>query len=65
LQTNTQNDNDDATTTEYNRDLPGGRHGGDIKGIINLDHIAALGQPPFGHAFEDNDKVFLSWLRTI
>jgi hypothetical protein len=27
-----KNDSDDATKRKYNRDLPGGRHGGDIQG---------------------------------
>jgi glycosidase len=31
---NTQNDNDATTTEKYNRDLPGGRHGGDIKELL-------------------------------
>jgi hypothetical protein len=31
-----QNDSDAATKEKYNRDLPGGRHGGDIQGIIKL-----------------------------
>jgi hypothetical protein len=31
-----QNDSDATTKEKYNRDLPGGRHGGDIQGIIKL-----------------------------
>jgi glycosidase len=31
---NPKNDSDAATKEKYNRDLPGGRHGGDIQGII-------------------------------
>lgn len=38
------NDSSDETYEKYNRDLPGGRHGGDIEGIIkNLDYIQELG----------------------
>ena len=42
---NPNNDNGDATTVEkLNRALPGGRHGGDIAGIIkNLDYLQELG----------------------
>jgi glycosidase len=40
-----QNDSNSATVEKYNRDLPGGRHGGDIQGIIkNLDYISSLEQ---------------------
>ncbi|WP_140486088.1 glycoside hydrolase family 13 protein [Flavobacterium sp. GSA192] len=41
---NKNNQNDTKTTEKYNRELPGGRHGGDIEGIIqNLDYIQSLG----------------------
>ncbi|MFC3335271.1 glycoside hydrolase family 13 protein [Flavobacterium palustre] len=41
---NPNNQNDITTVEKYNRDLPGGRHGGDIEGIIqNLDYIQSLG----------------------
>lgn len=41
---NVNNDNDDSTVEKYNRELPGGRHGGDIQGIINhLDYVQNLG----------------------
>lgn len=41
---NPSNDSDLTTLEKANRSLPGGRHGGDIRGIINhLDYIADLG----------------------
>jgi len=41
---NPNNDNDKSTIEKYNRELPEGRHGGDIQGIINhLDYIKELG----------------------
>ncbi|MEO8253646.1 MAG: alpha-amylase family glycosyl hydrolase [Flavobacterium sp.] len=41
---NKDNQNDRKTTEKYNRELPGGRHGGDIEGIIqHLDYIQSLG----------------------
>ncbi len=41
---NPNNDSDKLTTEKYNRELPEGRHGGDIQGIINhLDYIKELG----------------------
>ncbi len=41
---NQNNDNDTSTVEKYNRELPEGRHGGDIQGIINhLDYIKELG----------------------
>lgn len=41
---NKNNQNDTKTTEKYNRELPGGRHGGDIEGIIqNLNYIQSLG----------------------
>lgn len=54
--------NDDALMHEkYNRNLPEGRHGGDIKGIIkNLDYIQSLGMTALWCTplCEDNDPVF-------
>ena len=50
-----------ATVEKYNRDLPGGRHGGDIQGIIkNLDYISSLGATAIWSTplCEDNDKAF-------
>ena len=52
------NDSDVSTTEKYNRDSPGGRHGGDIEGIIkNLDYIASLGATTIWSTplCEDND----------
>jgi len=41
---NTANDNTSNTIEKMNRSLEGGRHGGDIQGIINhLDYIQSLG----------------------
>lgn len=41
---NPDNDTSSATTEKVNRPLDGGRHGGDIQGIINhLDYIKELG----------------------
>jgi glycosidase len=36
---NPKNDSDAATKEKYNRDLPGGRHGGDIQGIKLRLHL--------------------------
>lgn len=58
---NRNNDSADATTEKPNRDLPGGRHGGDIEGIIkNLDYIASLGATTVWSTplCEDNDAAF-------
>jgi glycosidase len=58
---NDKNHNDATTTEKYNRDSPGGRHGGDIQGIINnLDYIAALGATTIWSTplCEDNDKEY-------
>ncbi|SHF92834.1 Glycosidase [Flavobacterium micromati] len=55
------NDSENNTKEKYNRDLPGGRHGGDIEGIIkNLDYIAALGATAIWSTplCEDNDAAF-------
>jgi len=41
---NPNNDSDKSVTEKGNRELPGGRHGGDIDGIIkNLDYLKELG----------------------
>lgn len=58
---NTNNDNDKCTNEKYNRALPGGRHGGDIEGIIrHLDYIQSLGITTIWSTplCEDNDPVF-------
>lgn len=58
---NTKNDSDATTTEKYNRDLPGGRHGGDIQGIINnLDYISNLGATAIWSTplCEDNDAAY-------
>lgn len=56
------NNNSDASTTErYNRDLAGGRHGGDIEGMIkNLDYLKELGATTLWPTplCEDNDKAY-------
>ncbi|WP_291102349.1 MULTISPECIES: glycoside hydrolase family 13 protein [unclassified Flavobacterium] len=52
------NDTNLSTTEKYNRELPGGRHGGDIEGIINhLDYIQELGATTIWSTplCEDND----------
>ncbi|WP_367773234.1 glycoside hydrolase family 13 protein [Flavobacterium sp. WC2421] len=58
---NPDNDSNDNTVEKYNRDLPGGRHGGDIQGIINnLDYISSLGATAIWSTplCEDNDPAF-------
>lgn len=58
---NKNNDSTEDTKEKYNRDLPGGRHGGDIEGIIkNLDYIAATGATTVWSTplCEDNDAKF-------
>jgi glycosidase len=58
---NKNNDSTSDTKEKYNRDLPGGRHGGDIEGIIkNLDYIAAIGATTVWSTplCEDNDAKF-------
>jgi glycosidase len=58
---NPNNDNSKSTKEISNRSLPGGRHGGDIEGLIkNLDYIKELGatavwQTPL---CEDNDEAY-------
>ncbi|MDN3671482.1 glycoside hydrolase family 13 protein [Flavobacterium branchiarum] len=56
---NPKNDNDASLVEKANRSIPGGRHGGDIEGIIkNLDYISSLGATTIWNAplNEDNDK---------
>ncbi|MFE3871556.1 glycoside hydrolase family 13 protein [Flavobacterium sp. ZS1P70] len=56
-----KNDSETSTTEKYNRELPGGRHGGDIEGIIkNLDYISSLGATTIWSTplCEDNDPTF-------
>ncbi|OYX83431.1 MAG: alpha-amlyase, partial [Flavobacteriales bacterium 32-34-25] len=58
---NRNNDNDSNTIEKYNRELPGGRHGGDIEGIIqNLDYIQSLGVTAIWSTplCEDNEAEF-------
>ncbi|MBC5863793.1 glycoside hydrolase family 13 protein [Flavobacterium turcicum] len=58
---NKNNDSTSDTKEKYNRELPGGRHGGDIEGIIkNLDYIAATGATTVWSTplCEDNDAKF-------
>ena len=55
------NDSNDLTTEKNNRELPGGRHGGDIQGIINhLDYIKELGATTIWSTplCEDNDAHY-------
>jgi len=56
---NTANDNDASVTEKYNRENPGGRHGGDIDGIIqHIDYIHELGATAIWSTplCEDNDS---------
>jgi glycosidase len=58
---NLNNDSDASTTEKYNRELPEGRHGGDIQGIINhLDYIKELGATTLWITplCEDNEAVY-------
>ena len=58
---NRNNDSQNTTTEKYNRDLPGGRHGGDIEGIIkNLNYISSLGATTIWSTplCEDNDPSY-------
>src|SRR5690606_7550220 len=55
---NPANDNSEDTTEKADRSNPGGRHGGDIDGIIqNLDYIKELGATAIWSTplCEDND----------
>jgi len=56
---NPNNDSDKSTTEKANRTSPGGRHGGDIEGIIkNLNYLEELGVTALWSTplCEDNDK---------
>jgi neopullulanase len=58
---NPSNDSTADTSEKANRNLPGGRHGGDIQGIINnLDYIKDLGATAIWPTplCEDNDKQY-------
>jgi glycosidase len=58
---NEKNDSDSNLQEKANRSLPGGRHGGDIQGIINnLDYIKELGATAIWSTpmCEDNDKGY-------
>lgn len=55
------NDSHPSTIEKANRALPGGRHGGDIRGIINnLDYIKELGATAIWSTplLEDNDSTY-------
>ncbi|WP_312176003.1 glycoside hydrolase family 13 protein [Chryseobacterium sp.] len=56
-----KNDSNPQLTEKANRSLPGGRHGGDLRGIINnLDYIQNLGATAvwLTPVNEDNEKVY-------
>ena len=58
---NPNNDSSNVLQEKANRNLPGGRHGGDIQGIINnLDYIKELGATTIWSTplCEDNDKAY-------
>ena len=58
---NPNNDSHPSVTEKANRDFDGGRHGGDIKGIINnLDYIKSTGATAIWSTplLEDNDPKF-------
>ena len=58
---NPSNDSTKETAEKGNRDLSGGRHGGDIEGIIkNLDYLKELGVTALWSTplCEDNDKQY-------
>jgi len=58
---NPNNDSSPELQEKANRSLPGGRHGGDIQGIINnLDYIKELGATAIWSTpmCEDNDKTY-------
>jgi glycosidase len=58
---NPNNDSQTTVTEQVNRALPGGRHGGDIAGIIkNLDYLNELGATAIWSTplCEDNDKAY-------
>jgi neopullulanase len=58
---NPNNDSSPELQEKGNRNLPGGRHGGDIQGIINnLDYLQELGVTSIWSTplCEDNDKTY-------
>ena len=58
---NPKNDSDNSVSEKGNRSLPGGRHGGDIEGIIkNIDYLEALGATAVWATplCEDNDETY-------
>jgi glycosidase len=58
---NPKNDSDKSVTEKANRALPGGRHGGDIAGMIqHLDYIKELGATALWPTplCEDNDQAY-------
>lgn len=55
------NNSNDLTNEKFNRELPGGRHGGDIEGIINhLDYLQELGVTTLWNTplCEDNEVAY-------
>jgi len=55
------NDSNNQTHEKFNRDLPGGRHGGDIEGIINhLEYLQGLGVTTLWNTplCEDNEVAY-------
>ncbi|HEU4496053.1 MAG TPA: glycoside hydrolase family 13 protein [Flavobacterium sp.] len=58
---NPSNDSDKSLAEKADRNLPGGRHGGDIEGIIkHLDYLQELGVTALWSTplCEDNDKTY-------
>jgi neopullulanase len=58
---NPNNDSHSSVTEKHNRNLPGGRHGGDIEGIIkNIPYLSELGITAIWSTplCEDNDEKF-------
>lgn len=58
---NSNNDSEKSVTEKTDRNNPGGRHGGDIEGIIqNLDYLKELGVTTLWPTplCEDNDKTY-------
>ncbi len=58
---NNVNDSDASVTEKYNREFPGGRHGGDIEGIIkNINYLHELGATAVWSTplCEDNDEKY-------
>ncbi|XLS28737.1 glycoside hydrolase family 13 protein [Flavobacteriaceae bacterium M23B6Z8] len=58
---NTENDSESSVTEKVNRSIDGGRHGGDIEGIIgHLDYIKSLGATAIWSTplLEDDDPTY-------